>query len=198
MKKLLLIIALAIFSYANAQEKSILVMVSGTYFSENISTSGNDIKQTSFGFAPKIGYQYHENWTGGLEASIVTIKQNTEGNTNYEYKYNTVSLGGFLRYSKSLNETFSIYSDLGVGFQNKKEMNTSEEGKSPEGFGYYVALTPAILINVTNGFALNFNIGSLGYNTLNYNSNNNINLEAVKKFNFTLGQAFTIGISKNF
>lgn len=195
MKKILVIVALAMFSFANAQKGSILVMGSINYQSENTSNSGSENKINYFGFSPKVGYQFHQNWTAGIEAGVGTQKQESGNN---EYKNNTFSLGGFLRYSKPLNQTFSAYADLGLGYQSRKE--TSEVGpitSTNKGDGFYVGVTPAIFINVNKGFGLNFNIGGLGYNTLNYDGNDG-NGDNVKRFNFSFGQAFSVGISKNF
>lgn len=195
MKKILVIAALAMFSFANAQKGSILVMGSINYQSENTSNSGSENKNNYFGFSPKVGYQFHQNWTAGIEAGVGTNKQESGNN---EYKTNNFSLGGFLRYSKPLNQTFSAYADLGVGYQNRKVTNSvGPISATNEGDGFYIGVTPAIFINVNKGFGLNFNIGGLGYNTLNYDGNNG-NGDNVKSFNFSFGQAFSVGISKNF
>ncbi|TPG39351.1 outer membrane beta-barrel protein [Flavobacterium pectinovorum] len=196
MKKILVIAALAIFSFANAQKGSILVMGSVNYNSQN---SGHDVLENTyhyFSFSPKVGYQFHENWTAGLEGAVSTVKD--ENGTVNESKTNSFSLGGFLRYSKALNQTFSAYADLGAGYRNSK--NTARNGAfntTNKGDGFYVGLTPAIFINVHNGFGLNFNIGGLNYETLTYDGDNG---NGIKKssFNFTFGQAFSVGISKNF
>lgn len=195
MKKILVIVALAMFSFANAQKGSILVMGSINYQSQNVSNSGSENKNNIFGFSPKVGYQFHQNWTAGIEAGVTTQKQEAGNN---EYKTNNFSLGGFLRYSKPLNQTFSAYADLGVGYQNRKVTNSvGPISATNEGDGFYIGVTPAIFINVNKGFGLNFNIGGLGYNTLNYDGNNG-NGDNVKNFNFSFGQAFSVGISKNF
>jgi hypothetical protein len=196
MKKILVIVALAIFSFANAQKGSILVMGSLNYQSQK---SDNDVFENNyhyFSFLPKVGYQFHENWTAGLEAAVSTAKNET-GPTS-ESKTNAFSLGGFLRYTKPLNQTFSAYADLGTGYRNSK--NTARNGAfntTNKGDGFYVGLTPAIFINVHNGFGLNFNIGGLNYETLTYDGDNGNGIKN-SSFNFTFGQAFSVGISKNF
>ena len=197
MKKFLVIAALAICTFATAQKKgSILVMGSIEYNSQNVSNSGSEDKTNSFTFSPKVGYQFHQNWTAGIEAGVGTAKREFSNNT--ESKLNNFSLGGFLRYSKPLNQTFSAYADLGVGYQSRKTTNSvGPLSTINEGDGFYVGVTPAIFINVNKGFGLNFNIGGLGYNTLNYDGNNG-NGDNVKNFNFTFGKAFSVGISKNF
>lgn len=195
MKKMLVVLALAMVSFANAQKGSVLVMGSIEYNSQNVSNSGTETKANTFGFAPKVGYQFHQNWTAGIEAGVGTTKREF-GNT--ENKINKFSLGGFLRYSKPLNQTFSAYADLGVGYQNEKQTNTiGNTSRINKGDGLYVGVTPAIFINVNKGFGLNFNIGGLGYNNLNFDGINGDG-DNVKNFNFTFGKAFSVGISKNF
>ncbi|MCA1917870.1 MAG: porin family protein [Flavobacterium piscis] len=195
MKKMLVVLALAMFSFANAQKGSILVMGSIEYNSQNVSNAGSETKENYFGFSPKVGYQFHENWTAGIEAGVGSSKREF-GNT--EAKVNDFSLGGFLRYSKPLNQTFSAYADLGVGYQSTKETNTvGPISGINKGDGFYIDVTPAIFINVNKGFGLNFNIGGLGYNTYNFDGNTG-NGDNVKNFNFTFGKAFSVGISKIF
>ena len=123
MKKFLVIAALAVCTFATAQKKgSILVMGSIEYNSQNVSNSGSEDKTNSFTFSPKVGYQFHQNWTAGIEAGVGTAKREFSNNT--ESKLNNFSLGGFLRYSKPLNQTFSAYADLGVGYQSRKTTNS--------------------------------------------------------------------------
>jgi len=193
MKKILVIVALAMSSFANAQKGSVLVMGSVSYYSEKTTSPGSESKQDVFNFVPKVGYQFHDNWTAGIESAY--SKTNQDFNTGNVYNYSTFSVGGFLRYSKVLNQTFSAYADLGTGFQNKKEtsINNAGERYPDKGNGFYVGVTPALLLNVGKGFGLNFNIGTIGYNTLNFDND-----RKVKQFNSSFGQSFGIGLSKNF
>ncbi|MTH14950.1 outer membrane beta-barrel protein [Flavobacterium sp. LC2016-01] len=194
MKKILVIAALAIFSFANAQKGSILVMGSISYNSQTTSYNAGDNKQHYFSFAPKVGYQFHENWTAGIEGAVGTYENKDED--LLLQKTNNFKVGGFVRYTKPLNQTFSFYTDLGLGFQNQKEriINPADGGNDQKADGVYVTATPAIFINVDKGFGINFNIGGLGYNTLNYDNGG----RDIKNFNFSLGQAFSVGVSKNF
>ncbi|WP_035645553.1 outer membrane beta-barrel protein [Flavobacterium sp. ASV13] len=196
MKKMLLIAMLTVFGAMHAQKGSVLVMGSIEYNSQNASATNSETKSNSFIFWPKVGYQFHENWTAGIEGGIGTSKNESRYAESSENKSNVFSVGGFLRYSKPLNETFAAYVDLGSGYQNQK--NTSINGPIStvnKGNGFYVGLTPAIFINVHKGFGLNFNIGGLGYNTFN---NEDDNYNDSKNFNFSFGKAFSVGISKNF
>ncbi len=196
MKKSLLIFALTVFSFANAQKGTVLVLGNVGYYSQKTGDSGNPPTQKTFNFSPKIGYQYNDNWTVGVESSIANSKQTY---TSAEYKSNNFSVGGFLRYSKPLGGIFSAYADLGVGYQNV-EQTQYNGGIDPflsttKANGIYVEVTPALLLNISKGFGLNFNIGSIGYGSLNNSTNNGTD---TKNFNFSFGQAFSVGISKNF
>lgn len=195
MKKSLLILALTVFSFANAQKGTILVLGNVGYSSQNSSSSGGSPDYKSFNFSPKVGYQYNDNWTVGVESSIANSKQIY---TSGEYKSNNFSVGGFLRYSKPIGGIFSAYADLGTGYHNA-EQTQYNGGDFPytstmKGNGFYVGLTPALLLNISKGFGLNFNLGSIGYRTLNYSNSGN----DTQNFNFSFGQAFNVGISKNF
>jgi Outer membrane protein beta-barrel domain len=196
MKKSLLILALTVCSFANAQKGTILVLGNVGYSSQNSNGSGGYPDYKSFNFSPKVGYQYNDKWTVGVESNISNSKQTY---TSGEYKSNNFSVGGFLRYSKPLGTLFSVYADLGTGYQNV-ERTQYNGGLDPflsttKGKGIYVGVTPALLLNITKSFGLNFNIGGLGYNTLNNTTNNGAD---TKNFNFSFGQAFSIGVSKNF
>ncbi|MFH7016702.1 outer membrane beta-barrel protein [Flavobacterium sp. FlaQc-47] len=195
MKKMLLILALAMISFANAQKGTILVMGNVTYSSQNLSVSNLETKSHNFAFSPKVGYQFHENWTAGVESAFSNSKQNS---VFAESKATDFSIGGFLRYSKPISETFAAYADLGAGYQKRKSTNATDIGMSEtEGNGFYIGITPAIFINVSKGFGLNFNIGGLGYNTLNIDGEN-VDGNKVKNFEVSFGKAFSVGISKNF
>jgi len=192
MKKMLLILALAMVSFANAQKGTILVGGNIGYSSEKIERAIGEFKTNTFEFSPKVGYQFHDNWTVGAEFTIQSSKTN---NGEAESKFNGYKYGAFVRYSVPLNETFSVFADLGAGFQNQK--TKTDEGTittTQKADGMYVGVTPALFINMKKGFGLNFSIGGLGYETLSYDASNT----DYSKFNFNFGKTVNIGVSKNF
>jgi len=193
MKKMLLILALSVFGVANAQKGTILVGGNIGYTSEKIDRPIAEVKTNTFEFSPKVGYQFHENWTVGAEFSIQSSKNNNGGS---EGKFNAFRTGAFVRYTVPLSDTFSVFADLGAGFQNEKTKNY-QDGllvSTDKGSGLYAGITPALFINMKKGFGLNFSIGGLGYETLNWDNQD----ADYSKFNFNLGKTFNIGISKNF
>lgn len=196
MKKMLLILAIAVCSFANAQKGSVLVMGSVSYNSQKNSNSNFDNKPNVFAIQPKIGYQFHESWTAGIEGNFINIKQNSfEGS---QYKDRVYEFGGFVRYSKPLSTIFSAYADLGVGYHNQKETNTNTMGQYyDDSDGFYARITPAIFIDISKGFGLNFNIGGLQYTSLNNDTASGTSFKT-KAFAFNFGQSFSVGLSKNF
>lgn len=196
MKKTLVILALAMFGFANAQKGTILVSGNVGYSSQKSSDTSGYPDYTTFNFLPKVGYQFNDNWTVGVESSIANSKSTFTVGDN---KSSSFSVGGFVRYSKPLGGIFSVYADLGTGYHNAEQTYFSG-GFNPSTIttktnGFYVGITPALLLNITKGFGLNFNIGGLGYNTLNNTTHNGSDY---KNFIFSFGQAFSVGISKNF
>jgi len=193
MKKILVMAALAICSFANAQKGTILVGGNIGYSSEKTEYQFSEEKTNTFSFSPKVGYQFNDNWTVGGE---FTVSSSTDDNGTREIKDNGFKIGAFVRYSVPLNQTFSVFADMGAGFQNAKSKvygpgNAYGKRKAD---GMYVGVTPALFINMKKGFGLNFSIGGLGYETLSYDNNG----ADVSKFYFNFGQTFNIGISKNF
>jgi hypothetical protein len=192
MKKMLVILALAMVSFANAQKGTILVGGSVGYKSNTTTLGNNEVKNNTVDFSPKVGYQFHDNWTAGIETSFGSTKVKQGVN---EEKTNTTKVGGFLRYTMPLNPTFSFFAELGTGFQSIKEKTyTGPVTTTDKGDGFYVGITPALFIDMKKGFGLNFNIGGLNYGTINYDNNG----PEYKSFDFNFGKAFNIGISKNF
>ncbi|RED25408.1 outer membrane protein with beta-barrel domain [Flavobacterium cutihirudinis] len=194
MKKILVMAALAICSFANAQKGTILVGGNIGYTSEKSEYRFDEEKVNTFTFSPKVGYQFNNNWTVGGEFAV---SSSDVDNFDIKRKDNNFRFGGFVRYSVPLNQTFSVFADMGAGFQSEKNKIYDDNGNGYikyKGDGMYVGITPALFINMKKGFGLNFSIGGLGYETLSYDNNG----PDVSKFYFNFGQTFNIGVSKNF
>jgi hypothetical protein len=191
MKKAIIIAALAFVSLANAQKGSVLVAGNIGYVSQNTG----DLKSNYFEFAPKVGYQFSDNMTVGIETAIGnSTDSDRTGNVIAEYKRNDFQLGAFLRYSQPLAGVFSIFGDLGVGMQSTKLSNNLPFSNDVKGDGFYIGLVPAVGVDLKKGFCLNFSIGGLGYDSLKYDGAS----DATNTFAFTFGKQASIGISKNF
>ncbi|XZF13022.1 outer membrane beta-barrel protein [Chitinophagaceae bacterium MMS25-I14] len=145
---------------------------------------------------PGIGYQFNDNWTVGLAGgfSILSTKDTTGAHTTKRFNTTQFNVGPFVRYTQPLSEIFAFYTQLEGGFLtgNTKFDNTDLPGYKYSGF--YARLTPAIGVNVHNGFALNFGIGGIGYTSQKVKDASN----SSSSFALTFGQQVNIGVSKNF
>lgn len=192
MKKILVMAALAVCSFASAQKGTILVGGNIGFTSEKTEFANSERTVNEFSFSPKVGYQFHENWTVGGE---FTVSSSNDDNGITEEKNNGFKLGAFVRYTMPLSQTFSVFADLGAGFQNRTEKDyVGNNYSKAKADGMYIGVVPALFINMQKGFGLNFSIGGLSYDTLSYDNNG----PDVNRFNFNFGQTFNIGISKNF
>lgn len=177
MKKILVIAVLGIASFANAQKGTILV--AGNVAID--SWKQGDAKTSGFEFAPKVGYQFSDNMTVGIESLVGNSKDEAKVKTN------DLKLGAFLRYAQPLAGVFSAYADLGAGMQSRKVADAKSNG-------FYIGLTPAVAIDLKKSLCLNFSIGGLSYDSMKAKGAD----DAANTFNFNFGKTFNVGISKNF
>lgn len=206
MKKVFLIFALTILGIVNAQKGTILVAGSMGFGFEKDSNNINDSnsKNNYFTVAPKVGYQFDEKWTVGLQTRFFNgkvVNYNSIDGITATSKTNSYTLGPFVRYTKKLSDLFSVYGDLDAlyGFSKSKNYNTQNENVSTvKGGEFRTTLTPAVLLNIKNNFGLSFSIGGVSYSNsstkqddLDFENRNN-------NFVFDFGQVFNIGIQKNF
>lgn len=202
MKKSLLILALAVFSFANAQKGTVLVLGGVSFWSNKDSNQAGESKSENFNFSPKVGYQFTDNWTVGVETGFLSSKNEytflENLPNNQERITKNFSAGAFVRYSKSLSQMFWLYADLGAGYNNSKETYTYlsyPQNNSKNTFdGFYTSFAPGLFLNIKNNFGLNFGIGGLTLSNVKSDQNNAID----SNFYINFGQSFNIGISKNF
>jgi len=163
---------------AHAQSNSILVYGN---LGINSSKSASDIKTSSFSFSPGVGYQWDDHWTGGVNL------QTTSGKTGYpEIKTTSFGAGPFVRYAYPLSDIFAVYGQLNANFLSGKTAGVKMAG-------FESTLFPAIGVNLKNGFALNFNFGSLGFATEKVKGE-----KKSSSFGLNFGSGAGFGISKNF
>lgn len=202
MKKTLVILALTMMSFANAQKGTVLVSGNVSFWSNKDSDRGSVSKYENFIFSPKVGYQFNDNWTVGVETGFASSKNEftyeLNESSNQERITKNFSAGAFVRYSKSLSPTFLLYADLGAGYEDFKETNTNSFAgpvSSTTTFdGFYMSFAPGLFLNIKNNFGLNFGIGGLSYSSTKSDQNN----ASENNFYFNFGQSLTVGISKNF
>ncbi|REG96308.1 outer membrane protein [Flavobacterium aquicola] len=199
---MLLVLALAVVSFANAQKGTYLVSGNMSFWSDKNSYQDGDSKVKNFNFSPKVGYQFKDNWTVGAEAGFSSSKNehtySENAMNNLESITKNYSVGAFVRYSKSLSQMFLLYADLGAGYKNSKETYTnylSDPATFKNTFdGIYASFAPGLFLNIKNNFGLNFGIGGITYSNTKSDQNN----EGNSNFYFNFGQSFNIGLSKNF
>ncbi|MFT3935369.1 MAG: hypothetical protein QM726_17215 [Chitinophagaceae bacterium] len=185
MKKVLFVaIVLAVVSKnVNAQTGSILVGGSIDFSSAKTAGITSDTKTTNFAFSPTVGYQFNENWTAGLVADIGSSKTTVPNVTSTTTVFD---IGPFIRYAKSISNTFAVYGQLQGAFGTQKENSVRSSLADIKAF-------PALFINFGHSFGLNFSVGGI-----EYNSSKPSGSSASNEFSFTFGRAVGIGISKNF
>jgi len=192
MKKVLFILALVSLSYANAQKGTYLVSGNLSFFSTNNNQEGFS-DQINFGISPKVGYQFSDNWTVGVETGLFSQKWTNE--TFFENKNTGTAVGGFVRYSKPLTETFSLFADFGLGYTHRNESLSDVDVNTTTRYdGFYGQFQPLLFLKVKNNFGINFGLGGISFNSINNRASNNTE----NTFSFNFGQAFTVGVQKNF
>lgn len=144
------------------------------------SQKTGDARTNSFIFSPGIGYQWNDNWTGGLNLSV----GNARALTN---EVSAFSVGPFIRYAQPLNDIFAVYGQLNTNYLSGKVAGTTFNG-----FG--ASLIPAIGVNLKNSFALNFTFGSLNFSSVKSDGV----ADTTTDFGLSFGSGAGFGISKNF
>jgi hypothetical protein len=198
MKKVLLVVALACAGIANAQKGTVLVQGSVQFDHSKNSGNGYENKSTTSTLSPQVGYQFNDHWTAGILATFGFSKStSTTEPESSESKTTEIDPGVFLRYTKKLNETFSVYGELESGYTYLKSTNNNMDGIDSVDFtsqsnGYFIQVNPAIYLNVWKNLGVNFNIGGISYGSSKNDDNKRSGLD------ITFGRVLGIGISKNF
>jgi hypothetical protein len=185
MKKIVLGVALmAGFAFASQAQKGSVLLYGDLSFSSEKDEAEN--KYTNFNVFPGIGYQFSNNWTAGITGGYGQSKY--EPVVGAESKSSEYAIGVFGRFTQPLSTIFNVYGQADI-------LYTGRENSSSTKFnGFSVNVTPAIQINVRNGFALN-----LGFGGISFESEKEENAsEGGNRFGFSFGDQFNIGISKNF
>jgi hypothetical protein len=163
---------------AFAQHNSLLVY-------GNLDARGNKdqnaVKNSMFSLTPGVGYQWNDHWTGGINLAINSSKAGSP-----EFKTTSFGAGPFIRYAYPLSNIFAVYGQLNTNVVSGKMAGIKMNGFESKFF-------PAIGVNLKNGFALNFNFGSLDLATNKIKGSNTLT-----NFGISFGSGAGFGISKNF
>lgn len=201
MKKLVLFAAVVFgLSTMNAQKNSILLGGNVGYNHTENKFGGNSGKQKldTYEWAPYLGYQFTDHLTIGAKVAFTKADMDSKALQDFgliDGDTKTSKIGGFIRYSQPLSETFAVYADLGAGWKEEKTKGYDAYAKyENKADGFYIGFNPALFINFKNNFGLNFSIGGVEYNHLKEKGSKNKS----NGVDVTFGNAFNIGISKNF
>ncbi|CAG4998841.1 hypothetical protein DYBT9275_02091 [Dyadobacter sp. CECT 9275] len=169
------------FAAVQAQNNTILI-----YGNLGINSTKNpdDSKVNSFTFSPAVGYQFTDHWTAGV--NLKTENWKTTGTSSADIKSSAFGAGPFIRYAHPLSDIFAVYGQLNTNFLSSKTAGV-------KGNGFEGTLFPAIGVNLKNGFALNFNFGSLSIVTNKMKGADNSST-----FGLNFGSGAGFGMSKNF
>lgn len=95
------------------------------------SDDQNGFKRTEFQISPKLGYQFNDHFTVGVQLGLNGLKSvelipdlSTGSFLKADNKVSTYAVGGFLRYSQLLAGAFSAYADFSVGITSGKQTQT--------------------------------------------------------------------------
>lgn len=159
--------AVCAFGFANAQDTTTEsaggkgfangdIFISGSL---NVSsTKDGDLKTSSFGIMPKVGFFVADDIAIGGQVGFMTSKDEAENKTN------TFNVGAFGRWYGTPASDFSFFAELGVNYRNSKFTDdaTDTDTKS-SGFG--IALSPGVSYFISSNFAMEASIAALTYDS---------------------------------
>ncbi|WP_298224328.1 porin family protein [Flavobacterium sp.] len=169
MKKIILsTVAILAFGFANAQDKGGSgegfskgdVFLSGQVgFGSSKYTAAGNYKEDSFTFSPSVGYFVTENIALGLGLTISNSStQATEAAD--KSKVNTTGFDVMGRYYFTPSNQFSVYGQLGVGYQS-----TKYDAADVKVNGFGVNVGPGVSYFISKNFAMEAGWGVLSYAT---------------------------------
>lgn len=178
MKKLIVSLLFVVAGIGGTRAQSNTLLVYGSVGFDSRKTGSSTV--SSYNISPGVGYQWNDNWTGGLNLNVSGAQTTTD-------KTSAFSVGPFIRYTQPLAGIFAIYGQLNTNYLSGKVGDTNFSG-----FG--ATLFPAIGVNLKNSFALNFIFGSLSFTSQKLTGSAN----ATTNFGLSFGSGAGFGISKNF
>lgn len=163
----------------------------------------NDYREVMWNVTPGIGFQFDNHWTVGIEFGVAGYNiSNDSLSVKTDVRYNEFYVGPFVRHTYRLNRTFFLWNQLGINYVTGRrtyDYNTSGvEDVVDRANGVLVQYNPAIGINVTRTFALNFGFGGLSYKGLVLDGDSYTDATGRQStFDITFGRQFNWGISAN-
>ena len=211
MKKMILSL-LAVGAVASAQAQrdgSILIygnagiQTTKNTFNAGVPGSVDQVnKTTNWQFEPGVGYNFNNKWAAGLNINLSGGKETWEPSTPgsvSDVKTFDLAVGPFVRYTHDFNKMFFAYKQLNVSYLRGKETfvfpspSTDIENTYS---GFSINVMPAVGVNLNHHFAITFNVGGLGYQSVTWD---NEGTSENKESGFTLdfGRGFMFGLQAN-
>lgn len=198
MKKIVFaLLALASVTAANAQENSILLYGNAGFNTTNSTVNAVKTNDITWHVTPGVGYQFTKHLTAGVELSWAQTSNKPDGADRIST--NTYSAGLFARCSHNIGGHFFFYSQLGLGYQGSYTTVGSHPA-TDKANGFYAYLTPNLGYAFGKGFAAYASIGGLNFTTSTPSDATTANpaKNTTSSFDFTFGNNFQFGVSKNF
>lgn len=193
MKKIILSVAVLACTVGAAMAQAGSVLSFGNLGYSSVRNPNDDVER-NFNFRKGLGYQFDHNWTVGAVGGFHTHRSRL--NTARDWNYvNTYDFGGFIRHTVPLNKYFVFFSQVEAGYLGGHLGTTAFNTRFNQFNGFYATWTPAIGVMVHDGFALNFSYGGLDFRTQKFAG---LSTKPKQNFDFTFGNQFNIGVSKNF
>jgi hypothetical protein len=176
MRKTLFILFLSAITIPTiAQKGTTLLYGTVTYYDASPLLGDGSILSIN----PGIGFGFSDKWTAGLNVIF--------GKVNASYEATSYGGGPFVRYTHPLSDMFSVFTQFETSYSIQ---DISSQGKNKV---LRFAFFPAIEMNIKNGFALNFSLGSIDYSNYSFENDEDSNA-----FNLALGSGLSVGVSKRF
>jgi len=190
MKKLICLFAvsLGLGTAMNAQKNSILLYGDAGFYT---SKSPSDDVSKGFNLNLGVGYQVGHNWTVGLTGGYGTDRFREDGQSHWDLQ-DAYSIAPFVRYTRPMGHLFTIYTQAEFGYLGTASGQTNMNSRVNYN-GVYGYIYPGIGINFAKGWALNFNVGGIGYSSVKLETSN----DAQRNFGITLGQQVNAGLTWN-
>lgn len=174
MKRILLsAAAIMAFGLMNAQESGTNrgfsggdVFITGSVGYQSQKTG--DIKSDAFTVSPMVGFFVTGNIAVGGQVAYTSSTEIIEtGLGSYELEVQAFGIGAFGRYYATPANAFSLFGQLSVAYQTAKSEAGGDAETEVKANGFGIDLSPGISYFVSDRFALEATIGSIGYSTAN-------------------------------
>lgn len=132
----------------------------------------------TFTFSPKAGYFVNDNIAVGLDFSYESEKTEQDilfTNAINKIKERGITAGLFGRYYINPESKFSIFGELGLGFNNTKRVGSNQDFDRN---GLRFVFTTGINYFVSNHFALEASVGLIQYDTFKFDDGNSESIDA--------------------